>query len=194
MNWLDIVLLIVIAGSVLTSLRKGLTREIIGLVTVVLALLLGAWTYGVAGSFLIPYVSSKWVANLAGFILVFAGVMALGGIVSFVAGKVLKLTGLSIFDHLLGAGFGIVRGVLISTALVMAIMAFTPAGDPPRSVVGSSLAPYVVDTARVFAAMTPREMKDGFRKTYAQVKDVWGKAVEKGIGGASRSGKANNNE
>lgn len=191
MNWLDIVLLIVIAGSVVTSFRKGLTREVIGLVSVVLALVLGAWTYGVAGSFLMPYVSSRWVANFGGFAIVFIGVMLLGGVASFIAGKMLRFTGLSLFDHLLGAGFGIVRGVLISTALVMAIMAFAPAGDPPRSVVKSQMAPYVAQTARVFVTLAPRELKDGFRKTYAQAKDAWDQAVEKGIGGASHSGKAN---
>jgi membrane protein required for colicin V production len=43
MNWLDIVLLLILVVSVFTSFRKGLSRELIGLVSVVLGLLLGAW-------------------------------------------------------------------------------------------------------------------------------------------------------
>ncbi len=75
MNWLDVVLLLILAGSMFTSFRKGLSREIIGLVSVVLALLLGIWFYGTAGAFLLPYLSSRAAANFGGFLLVFCGVM-----------------------------------------------------------------------------------------------------------------------
>lgn len=181
MNWLDVVLLIIIVASVVACFRKGFSREVIGLVSVVLALLLGIWFYGTAGSYLLPYVSSRAMANLAGFLLVFCGVLLLGSLVSFMVGKFLKVTGLSIVDHALGAGFGVVRGILISVAIIMGIMAFSQGDKPPASVVNSRLAPYVVDAARVFAAMAPHELKEGFRKTYAQLKSAWGNALEKGI-------------
>ena len=109
-----------------------------------------------------------------------AAVLVLGGLVSYVVGRFLKVTGLSIFDHLLGAVFGLVRGVLIGVALVMGLMAFSPSG-PPRSVVHSRVAPYVVDAARVVAAMAPHEVREGFRKTYAEVRSAWGKTLDNGI-------------
>ena len=40
MNWLDIVLLIVLVGSVVTSFSTGLAREVVGLVSMVAALVL----------------------------------------------------------------------------------------------------------------------------------------------------------
>ena len=43
--------------------------------------------------------------------------MLVGGFVSAVVRRFLKVTGLSIFDHALGAGFGLLRGLLISMAL-----------------------------------------------------------------------------
>ena len=43
------------------------------------------------------------------------------------------------------------------------------------------MAPYVVDAARVFASMAPHDLKEGFRKTYAQVKSAWSDALQKGI-------------
>ncbi len=181
MNWLDVVLLFILIGSILTSYRKGLSREVIGLVSVVLALLLGVWFYGTAGSFLLPYVSSPAAANLVGFFLVFCGVMIVGAVASFVVGKFLRVTGLSILDHALGAGFGLVRGILVAVAVILAIMAFTPGQRPPNSVIHSRTAPYVVDAARVVALMAPKELKDSFRKTYAEVKDAWDKAMNKGI-------------
>jgi membrane protein required for colicin V production len=104
--------------------------------------------------------------------------MLVGGLVSLVVGRFLSVTGLSIFDHLLGAVFGLVRGVLIGVALVMGIMAFSSASGP---VVHSRLAPYVVEAAHVVSKMAPHEVREGFRKTYAEVKSAWGKTLEDGI-------------
>src|SRR5580658_3341773 len=183
MNWLDIVVLLIVAASVFTSFRKGLSREIIGLVSVVLVLLMGIWFYGTVAGFLSPYLSSRAVANLGGFFLVFAGVLLLGHLVSYVVGKFLRVTGLSIVDHLLGAGFGAVRGALVAVALLMGIMAFYNADHPPAAIVNSRLAPYVAGTAQVFADVAPHELKEGFRKTYAEVKSAWGTAVEERVHG-----------
>ena len=179
MNWLDVVLAIIVAASVATSFHKGLSREIIGLASVFLALILGLWLYGTAGSFLQPYLSSRAAANFAGFFLVFCGVILLGSLVSHIVGRFLKVTRLSIVDHALGAGFGLVRGALIAVALIMVIMAFSPDNRPPASVVQSRMAPYVVGGARLFATVAPHELKEGFRNTYTQVKTAWGTAIGK---------------
>jgi membrane protein required for colicin V production len=181
MNWLDIVLALILAASIAAGFHRGLSRQIIGLVSVVLALLLGIWFYGNVGYYLLPYASSRTLANAGGFAVVFCGVLVLGALVSFVVGKFLKVTGLSIVDHLLGAAFGVLRGLVFAIAIIMGVMAFSRGEKPPETVVNSRLAPYVVDAARMFAAMAPHELKEGFRRTYAQVKAAWSDALEKGI-------------
>jgi uncharacterized membrane protein required for colicin V production len=108
MNWFDIVLLLIVAASVYTSFRKGLSREIIGLVSVVLALLLGIWFYGTAAAFIQPHVSSRTAANLCGFLAVFLGVLLLGHLVSYVVGEV--SAGNGAFDCGSFAGGGFRRG------------------------------------------------------------------------------------
>jgi len=125
-------------------------------------------------------VSSTAAANFVGFFVVFFGVLFVGAVVSYVLGKFLRVTGLRFIDHLLGAGFGAVRGVLIAVALIMGIMAFSP-NNRPESVVQSRTAPYVVDAARAVAAVAPHDLKESFRKTYAEVKTIWDKALDKGI-------------
>lgn len=192
MNWLDVALALILIVSIVTSFRKGLSREVIGLVSVCLAFVLGFLLYGLAGAHLLPYLSSRAAANFAGFAVVFCGVMVAGSLVGFVVGKVLRITGLSIFDHLLGAGFGIVRGVLISVALVMGIMAFAPGERPPDSVVQSRVAPYVVEVARVIVAMAPHELRESFQKTYSRVKTVWEQGARKGTRGGPSGEKAEN--
>jgi membrane protein required for colicin V production len=187
MNWLDVLVLIIVGVSLLASVKKGLSRELIGLAAVIAAVVLGAWFYGTAGSYVMPYVSSPSIANFIGFVVVFSVVLAAGGIVGYIAGRILKLTGLSLFDRILGAAFGIVRGILIAVALVMAILAFSAKDRPPAAVVESKTAPYVVDAARVFAAIAPHELKEGFRKSYAQVKSAWENAWKQGTRGTEKA-------
>jgi len=190
MNWLDAVLLLLLGWSVVTAFRKGFTREVIGVISVIVGLLAGAWFYGTVAAYLLPYDSSRgavWphftsraAANLAGFLVVFFGVLLLGAFVSFLVQKFLRLTGLSFFDRLLGAGFGLLRGGLIGVALVTGIMAFSPDQRPPAAVVGSRVAPYMIDGARVVVTVAPHELKTGFHNTYEQVKIAWRTALDQG--------------
>jgi membrane protein required for colicin V production len=158
---------------------------------VVLAWLLGVWFDGTAAALIEPHVSSRTAANLGGFLVVVVGVLLLGHLVSYVVGKFLRVTGLSIFDHLLGAGFGVVRGALVAVALLMAIMAFRDGDRPPAAVVNSRLAPYVAGAAQLFADVAPHELKEGFRKTYTEVKSAWRTAVEEQLHGGPRAEKRN---
>jgi hypothetical protein len=39
----------------------------------------------------------------------------------------------------------------------------------------------VVDAARLIASIAPHELREGFRKTYTQVKSAWEKTLENGV-------------
>jgi membrane protein required for colicin V production len=182
MNWLDAVLAIIMLASVLSSFRKGLSREVIGLVSVCLALLLGIWLYGLAAGYLLRYVNSRQAANFAGFAVVFCGVLLIGSLFSLTVGKILRISGFSFIDHLLGLVFGLVRGLLIGVALITGIMAFSPGDRPPAEVVRSRMAPYMLKGSRMVAAMAPHELKEGFRKSYARVQSEWAQ-VARGVKG-----------
>ena len=150
----------------------------VGFVATIAAILCGLWFYGTAGSFFVPHVSSRTVANLIGFLLVFCAVIALGALAGRLLAWLFKWVGLSWLDRLLGAAFGAVRGLIFAIVLVMALMAFS--SGTPRSVVHSRIAPYVIEASRVVTKVAPRELKDGFHRSYEKVKKIWSDALEKG--------------
>src|SRR5579863_4337388 len=157
------------------SARKGFSREIIGLVSALLALVLGMWFYGLAGSFLMPYVSSARVADLLGFLLIVSAVLLAGGLLGWIVNRFLRTVGLSFFDRLLGAGFGFARGLLITIALLTAWMAFGPEVDSKtvsESMLHSRIAPYVLEASQLFVTIAPMELKSNFLRQYAQVKSL----------------------
>lgn len=176
MNWLDFVLILVVGVSVITGLSKGFARTAIGFVSLILALFLGLWFYGIPAAVIREYLSSQQLANFAGFMAIFIGVLLLGALVEFGVYKLMKITHLSWLDRLAGGAFGVFRGVLIGAAVVTAFMAFAPK-SPPASVAHSRVAPYVMYTARAMVAAAPREVKDGFRNSYDRVRVLWSDAV-----------------
>lgn len=175
-NWLDFVLLVLFAVFIVEGLTRGFSRIVIGLIATITAILLASWCYGVAGSFLLPYVSSPAVANFLGFLLIFIGVQLLGALIGWGIAKVFQLTGLSWLDRAMGAAFGTVKAALIGIALVMILTAF-PIKSIPTGVAGSQLAPYAIVGANVLAQLTPLELRTGFEQTYDRLRDLWDKSV-----------------
>jgi membrane protein required for colicin V production len=181
MNWLDILLMLLLAASVISAFMKGLTRELVGLVAVICALLLGSWFYGMVAGYLLPYLNSRTLANVVGFILVFGVVIMLGALVGRILRGFMKITGLSFIDRLLGAVFGFVRGVLYAAAVLIAVMAFTPGRKTPQAIVHSSVAPYVMEVARGCVSVAPYELREGFRASYVEARSLWRGAVRKAL-------------
>lgn len=180
MNWLDWVLIVCLAASALQSFRRGFTREIIGLCAAVAAFALGMWFYGTAGSFVRPWVSSDRVASLLGFVIIVVTVLLLGAIIGRIVRGFVKAVGLSFFDRLLGAAFGVIRGALVAAALLTAYMAFGPGAlssgsssakeTTPTAVVHSLIAPYLMEASRIFVHAAPTELKREFRAAYDEMK------------------------
>ena len=181
MNWLDFVLILLLAASIAAAFSKGLTREVIGLAAAVCGLICGAWFYGMAAAPLRPWVGSQEIANLCGFLLIFVGVIAAGWIVAVIAGLIVRTVGLSWLDRIMGAAFGAARGVVIGVALITALVAFAPGKnpkDPPAAVVDSKLAPYLTEAAHVLTIAAPRELHDEFARRYEQIRRVWTDAMK----------------
>ena len=172
MNWVDYLLIAIVALSVLSGFRAGAARVGIGFVATLAGIFAGFWCYGMAAAHIVDYVNSKAIANLIGFFLIFAAVIVLGALIGRLLASLFQWIGLSWFDRLLGAGFGFVRGLLATIALVTVLLAFAPA-PPPPSIVESKMLPYVVDASNVLASATPHEIKDAFRETKEKVKKIW---------------------
>ena len=180
MNWLDWLLVIILGVSFVAGLVRGIARIGIGFAATIVGLVLGFWFYGVAGGFFQDYVSHKMISNAIGFGIVFFAVVAIGGLVSFALAKFFKWAGLTWLDRLMGGLLGLVRGAVLCLILVMAIMTFSRK-PPPKAVVESEFAPYLVDASGVMVAMAPRELKDGFWNSYYEVKKWWRKVVKKPV-------------
>ncbi len=178
MSFLDLVLIALVGGSIVSGFLAGFARAGIGFLAAITGVLFGFWFYGIPAAWVHKFVSSVAVSNLVGFLVVFVACVALGGLIGQLLSKLFKWTGLSWLDRLMGAGFGFIRGGLAAVALVSVLLAFTPR-PVPAWMTGSFLLPYAMDTSDVLASLAPRALKDPVRDTVREIRQAWDDQVRK---------------
>lgn len=164
MSSLDWLILMVVLASVLMAAGQGLFVELFSLGGAVVGYWLAAWQHARVAAWFAPYVKSDAVADAAGFLTVFVLVMVLAGMLGRFLSGVMKESGLRWIDRLLGAVFGLVRGIVVATVVVMVLAAFVPES---RVLAGSAFGPYVLMTGRMVARAAPQEIRERFLKVVA---------------------------
>lgn len=128
LNALDLSLIGILLVSLIWGLFRGLVREVLALSSWVLAGWL-TWRYGATlGDYLMAWLSSERLSYFAGLGLVFIGSLVAFTLISRVAYKQFRISGLTAMNRALGAIFGIVRGVVASTLLLFGAQ-FSPATE-----------------------------------------------------------------
>lgn len=118
MTVVDVVILTIIFLSALFSLLRGFVKEAISLSTWIIGIWVSA-TFAAKMAAILPIgIESEAVKQAAGFAILFLMTLLVGALVNHLVSQIIKKTGLSGTDKLVGVGFGLLRGVFIIIAFV----------------------------------------------------------------------------
>jgi membrane protein required for colicin V production len=172
LNWLDIVLGAVLLFSGFAALRNGLTREIVRIVALAVGVMGALWFYdGLAAE--LTFITSPALAKFSAFLGILFGSMLTGAVLAWILDKFWGATGLRWFDRLLGGGFGLVRGWIAATVLLLGLVAFVPIAGVDRAVAESNLAPLVLHGARAASYVAPPALRQAYSDNFEKVREVW---------------------
>jgi membrane protein required for colicin V production len=115
----DYVVLGVMAISLLLGVTRGVISEILALVAWLAAFIAARMWAVPVGDLMLAEMSDPLWRQLAGFVVVFVAVLILFALLRWLVTLLLKATGLRPLDRILGALFGVARGVLVVLVLVM---------------------------------------------------------------------------
>lgn len=124
MLWVDVAILIIIGFSALISLLRGFIREALSLVAWVAAFWIAMTFSDRMGDLLIVWITDPTMNKLASFASLFVLTLFAGGVVNYLVGLLIKKTGLTGTDRMVGILFGLLRGVVV-TALLLLMAGYT---------------------------------------------------------------------
>jgi membrane protein required for colicin V production len=159
MNAADWIIIAVILLSVAQAASSGFFKEAFGIAGLVVGYLVAAWQYHRVAEHFSPYLKSIWLGEIAGFLLIFFGVMILAGIAGRITHWAVKEVGLSFFDRLLGGALGLLRGALVVAIVLVGMAAFTPTS---KWLENSALASYFMVAGRAAIWVAPSELRGRF--------------------------------
>lgn len=125
----DWVIIVLLTLSIMLSLWRGFVREAISLAGWVAA-------FVIANMFVdeIAMLLARWIVNITGryvvgYAMLFVGTLILAGLLGRLGAQVVKVTGLSLLDRLMGTVFGLARGMIIILVVVYMLRQLVPPQD-----------------------------------------------------------------
>ena len=119
MATLDWIFLAVLLISLVVGAWRGLVYELLSVANLIAAFVLAQWFAPTAAQWLPLAQATEVVRYAAGFVLVFVLALFAGGLLAFLISKLVAAVGLRPVDRVLGAAFGLVRGVILLLAFTV---------------------------------------------------------------------------
>lgn len=156
MNPADIAILVIVGGSAILALFRGFLREVLALFTWLLAIWAGFAGNRFVASLLARFIESPGIRWAASFLVLFAAVLALSALLTWLLSTLIRKSGLTSSDRALGLVFGVARGLLV-VCVVVGLARLTPLVDE-RLWQESVLIPYVVQVSDWMLAWIPEDL------------------------------------
>jgi membrane protein required for colicin V production len=121
MTGLDWIFVAVLMGSLALGAWRGLVSEVMSVLNWLLAFVMAQWLGPDVGQRLPVDGMSDVLRFALGFVLVFVVVALVGGLLVWMVTKLVASSGLQRVDRALGAGFGVVRGVILLLAMTVVV-------------------------------------------------------------------------
>ncbi|MDP3491395.1 MAG: CvpA family protein [Phenylobacterium sp.] len=159
MTLFDIIALGLLAISGGVGFFRGAVREMATVLALLVAGAAALWGLRFSGPLLRGIVEPAWAANVAAILVVFVVIyVVLRLIGGRMADRVQATHVLGFLDRLIGAGFGLVRSLVVLGAFNLAFQAATPPERMPQWIASAALYPLTETAGEVLKAFAPKGM------------------------------------
>ena len=162
MNWLDFLIIAVVAWFTVAAYLSGFIRETVGLAAVLLGVVLAGLFHDNLADNLQIFIDDETGTRIIAFLLIFAIVAVGGWVISMLLRTTASLLMLGWADRAAGALFGFAKGILIVQAITV-IFVLQPALGIDSVIADSVIGAFFLDSAPVVGALLPGEFDSALR-------------------------------
>lgn len=173
MNPLDVTFCIVIAFCLIRGGFRGIVKEASAIIGVFGGFFAAYTYYPLLAEPLGRFMASAAWVNIVSFLVIFGAVFAAVSALGVLIKYLLKVVFLGWVDRLCGAGFGLVKGILISAVLLMVFATFLDKGSP--LIRTSKTAPYVTIVSEALSGFTSKDLRQQFNTKMDAARKKWDK-------------------
>lgn len=120
MNWLDWILLVILAFSIISGLKEGLVKTVFGMAGMVVGIMLASRYYNLLAPNL-TFIPQENLAKIAAFLIIAAAISLIANILGAIFRKVVSMLTLGWIDRLSGAILGLALGA-VSLGVTLALL------------------------------------------------------------------------
>lgn len=131
MNWADWAIIGILALSSAIGLIRGLMKEAFSLAVWVAAIIVAKTFSAQLAVLLSGAIETPSLRELTAFAILFVLTLLVGGMANYLLGALVKITGLSGTDRMLGVLFGVVRGFIIIMLVIVFLPSLLPVDQDP---------------------------------------------------------------
>ncbi len=156
MAWVDVLLCVAFALSVMVGLIRGFVFEVMSMAGWLVAYFAANWFSAMAASYVPVGQPGSSTNHAVSFAVTFIVALLLWSLLSRLIRLLIRATPLSLVDRLLGAIFGGVRGALVLLAIAT-VVALTPAAKS-AGWQASVLAPWLIQALSELKPVLPEQL------------------------------------
>ena len=116
---IDILIVAAVLVSIIVGIIRGFVKEAISIAALLIAIWAALYFGPEAGEISENWFKSEELQMWFGRVLVFLVILSLGGLAGWGVSKLVRLSVLSGMDRLLGAAFGVARGILLVAVAII---------------------------------------------------------------------------
>lgn len=158
MNWVDIVIVVIVALSTLSSLRRGFVRQALGLIGFIVGIYAALSHHQTLARALAGAAGSSTMATMVAFVLVLLAVWVAFAALGAITYRALKAIGLEWADHAIGMLVGLLIGLFVTVCFLLLFIRIPVLGisDAIRR---SILASYIFEVLPHLKQLLPSDLR-----------------------------------
>lgn len=171
MNLLDYLLISILGYCLVRGIFRGLVKELSSIVGVLGGFYAAYTYYPQLAKPLSHWIVNTGYCNILSFLILFVGIFLVVSVTGVLIKHLMNIVFLGWVDRVCGALFGTIKGVMITTVVILTLTTFLP--NNAAILRESLLSRHMMSLSAALVKVVPEKMKYRFRDKMHQLRKSW---------------------